>query len=71
VSTNKGGIYVVATKTNWGAVVGVTIAVLVIIFGVIFFFYRRYRLNKANAGTIDSKINAAKQTSSQSEPVRV
>jgi hypothetical protein len=71
VETDRGGIFVVATKTNWGAVVGVTIAVLVIIFGAIFFFYRRYRLNKAAPTTIDTKINAAKQTSSQSEPVRV
>jgi len=73
VSTNQGGIYVVSTKTNWGAVVGVTIAVLAIIFGAIFFFYRRYRLKKAAAasGGDTKQINAVKQTSSQSEPVRV
>jgi len=74
VSTNQGGIFVVSTKTNWGAVVGVTIAVLAIIFGVIFFFYRRYRMKKAAGGVTagDTKqINAVKQTSSQSEPVRV
>jgi len=74
VNTNTGGIFVVATQTNWGAVVGVTIAVLVIIFGAIFFFYRRYRKNKAAAAagtSSDAKINAVKQTSSQSEPIRV
>jgi len=76
LNVQSGGIYVVTTKTNWGAVVGVTIAVLAVIFGVIFFFYRRYRANQLSKGSSPAaetgKItNPAQQTSSRSEAVRV
>jgi len=41
---NKGGVYVIQAPTNWGAVAGVTLAVLAVIFGCIFYGYRKYRM---------------------------
>jgi len=40
---SQGGVYVVQTKTNWGAIVGITLSVLVVIAVAVFFLYRRYR----------------------------
>jgi hypothetical protein len=54
-TASEGGLYAVTTTTNWGAVVGIAIAVAVVLGGALFFGFRWYR-NK-NAGH-SSSINA-------------
>jgi len=43
ILANRGGTYVVQTDTNWGAVIGITLGVMVVIAAVVIFLYRKYR----------------------------
>jgi hypothetical protein len=53
-TASEGGLYAVTTTTNWGAVVGITIAVAVVLGGALFFGFRWYRNKNAGSHSINA-----------------
>jgi len=63
-----GGTYVVQTKTNWGAVVGVTLAIMIVLAVGTFFGYKKYREKYSPAAKARAKQLAANTTDVEKPP---
>jgi len=70
IVTGRGGTYVIQTETNWGAVIGITLGVMVVVAAVVIFLYRKYRKPLSSTEKIVGKELQISVTTTGNVPAR-